>query len=217
MKIIAPSIAIVTTVLLSVAVGRAGDLQEKFYINADAGGIFQQDATFVENGWSSTASFDPGARIDLALGYNINDSLAVELESGVMWDSVNTIDGFALGRFGKSIDLYSIPVLAKLIYRFPTENDWTPYVGVGVGGNIGMFDGKLPSGSYSDTDVTLAFQAEAGVRYALSQHSSIGVAYKFLGTTDQDYNLGDRSFMTDHISFQEVYIHGIFVNFTLNF
>ena len=208
--------AAAAALLISIPSGRAGDGKENLYLNADVGGIFQQNATFIEKGRSSTAAFDPGARIDLALGYHLNDSLAVEVEPGFMENSVKTLNGHSLGRFGDNIDLYSIPLMAKLIYKFPTKNDWTPYVGVGAGANISIFDGSTPGGSFNDTTVSFAYQAEAGIKYALSQHASFGIAYKFLGTTDQDYTF-NQGFFTDRITFQGVYIHGIFVNFTWNF
>lgn len=217
MKIITRSITAVTAVLLvSSASGRAGDWKENLYINADAGGIFQQDAIFNENGWSSTAAFNPGARIDLAVGYHLSDSLAVELEPGFMWNSVDSLNGFSLGQLGQNVDLYSIPVLANLVFNFPTQGGWTPYVGIGAGANISIFDGNTPRASYNDTAVAFAYQAEAGVKYAFSYCALFGIAYKFLGTTDQDYSF-NFPYHTSNISLQGIYIHGIFVNFTWHF
>jgi opacity protein-like surface antigen len=162
--------------------------------------------------WNAT--FNPGVRGDIAVGYNITGSLAAELETGFMWDSMDKINGRSLSSINQSVDLYSIPILANVVYKFQTKSAWTPYVGVGVGGIVGMFDFKNSSTSYSDTDFTLAYQGEAGVKYALTKNASIGIAYKFLGTLNQRYYL---SGIGDHITLDGVYIHGVFANFTWNF
>lgn len=195
----------------------ADDWTQRLYVNADAGGIFQQDGDFHQTGAPTfSTTFNPGLRTDIALGYNLTKSFAVELEPGFMWNSVDTLDGYGLGP-GDSIDLYSIPVLANLVYKFETHNAWTPYVGVGVGANIGIFDGSLHGSSFQDTDVAFAYQAEAGLKYSFTDHVAVGLAYKFYGTTDQNYDLQTAVNYTDHASFSGVYIHGIFANVTWNF
>jgi opacity protein-like surface antigen len=110
-----------------------------------------------------------------------------------------------------------VPILANFVYKFVNDSAWTPYVGVGVGANIGIFEGHTPGSDFSDTSVSFAFQGEAGVKYALSENASVGIAYKFLGTTEQSYNLAISPYFIDHASFDGNYIHGIFANFTWNF
>ncbi len=219
MKNISRSLAAVSTLLLvaTTTTSHAADWTKNLYLNADAGGIFQQDADFTETGLSSTtAAFNPGVRADIAIGYKLSDSMAVELEPGFAWNSIDTLDGYSL-RSGVNIDLYSVPLLVNFVYTFPTHRGWTPYVGVGAGANIGVFDGTLPAVTVRDTDITFAFQAEAGVKYAVTDNSSFGVAYKFLGTTDQSYDLNLTPYYTDHVTLGGIYIHGIFATFTWNF
>src|SRR2546423_647338 len=129
----------------SIAALRADERIHNFYISADAGAIFQQNADFSERGSPNiTAGFNTGARVDLALGYNVNENLALEIEPGFMWNSVDTLGGFSLAGNGRSIDLESVPLLVSLIYRVPTGTAFTPYVGAGIGADITFFDGQLP-------------------------------------------------------------------------
>lgn len=210
MKTIACSIA--TAALLASAAGvRAGNL----YITTDAGGIYQQDATLRQSTTPTyTATFNLGVRGDMAMGYNFNESFATELEIGFLWNSMDKVGGTSLSSIGQSVDLYSVPVLANLIFKVPTKSAWTPYLGVGAGATVGIFEFKDAGQTYADASITPAVQGEAGLKYALNKNASIGIAYKFLGTLDQRYNLRG---IDDHVTLDGVYIHGVYATFTLNF
>lgn len=209
MKIITRSIAAAGTVLAaSAGTAAAAEVVTNLYVKVDAGAVFQQNADWQQSGKQTlTVGFNPGTRADIAVGYNLSKTFAVELESGFMWDSIDTFDGRGPIPV-ESADLYSVPILANAIYKFPATGGWTPYVGAGVGLNVGIFDGSNPSTSFTDSDLSFAYQAEAGVKYALAPHASVGIAYKLLGTTDQDYSSQ---------TFSNIYVHGLFASFMLSF
>lgn len=215
MKTIVPSISIVVASFALVATGAcAQDWTQDFYVKADAGGIVQQNVTLRQTAAPNfTATFNPGARGDVVLGYDISPSWAAEFESGFMSDSMDKVGGTSLNSVNQSVDIYSVPILANIFYKIQTKSAWTPYLGVGAGGIDSKLDFKNGSARFSDTDFTFAYQAEAGVNYALSKNASVGVAYKFLGTADQRYTLGGAN----HITLAGVYIHGVFANFTWKF
>jgi opacity protein-like surface antigen len=189
--------------------------RDNLYLNADVGGVFQQEASLIQNGSSASATFNPGIRADIGLGYDLNDSWAVELETGFMWNSMDKINGVPLSSYSQSVDIYSVPLLANVIYKVPTETSWTPYFGVGVGGVVGIFDLKSSGTDHTDTDFTFAYQAEAGLDYALTENASIGVAYKFLGTLNQHWLLSGSP--DNHVTLDGVYIHAVAVRFTWSF
>jgi len=194
---------------------RAGDLASNLYFVEDAGAIFQQDTTLRQTTTPAyTATFHPGVRGDMMMGANLNDTLALELELGFMWNSMDKVGGVSLSSIDQSLDMYSVPVLANLVCRIPTKSAWTPYLGIGAGANVGIMDFKDSGLTYADADVAPAFQAEAGLKYSFSQHAAIGVAYKFFGTLDQRYNL--RS-IDDRVTLSGVYVHGVYATFTLSF
>ena len=239
LKITIRSITIVCAAfVLSAAGARASDWSDKLhlsatnlYLSADFGGAFQQNAIMTQSlapGWRPTASFNAGNRADIDLGYNLNDSLAVELETGFMWNSMDKVGGASLNSYSQSVDIYSVPVLANVIYKAPLKlpmltskgpvwlkTSWTPYFGVGAGGVVSMFDLKNSGIDYSDTDFTFAYQAEAGLDHALSKNVSIGIAYKFLGTLNQRYYLGGAE--NNHIKLGGVYIHAVVAKLTWTF
>jgi opacity protein-like surface antigen len=139
----------------------------------------------------------------------------VQLEAGMVCNAVDTFLGVKTGqtytrpRDGSTlviqtgdIQLYQIPLLANVHYRLPLNGRLSAHVGAGVGlivGDLSM-DGTTVScfndESYSETswnhttEVVFAYQGTAGVRYALTDNLNLGLAIKFLGTTDQLWSQG---------------------------
>jgi opacity protein-like surface antigen len=208
---------------LTTEINAPTEAKAKLYLNADFGGAFRENAQLRQSQGivpQYSTTFNPGIRADIDLGYNLNDSWAVELETGFIWNSVDEIGGTPLGSYSQSIDLYSIPVLANIIYKVPTKTSWTPYFGVGAGGVVGIFDFKTSGTDFSDTDFAFAWQAEAGLKYALTKNASFGIAYKFLGTLNQRYYLGGGypgGTMNDHVKLDGVYINAVEASFTWTF
>jgi opacity protein-like surface antigen len=225
-KIMKTTIRLITMVSAALFMSATGaraadDWSDNLYLSADFGGVFQQEASLIQNGSSANVTFNPGIRADIDLGYKLNDSWAVELETGFMWNSMDKINGVSFSSYSQSVDIYSVPLLANVIYKVPTETSWTPYFGVGVGGVVGIFDlnNTTRGARYSDTDLTFAYQAEAGLDYALSKNASIGIAYKFLGTLNQHWLLSPKlpGDTYNHLMLDGVYIHAVVVKFTWNF
>ena len=176
------SITMVSVVfLVSAACAGASDWSDNVYLNADVGSALQQNTQFHQStGPTLDATFNPGVRADIDLGYNLNDTWAVEFETGVNWNSINNVGGVELKSISESLNIYTIPLLANVIYKFPTQSSWTPYVGMGVGGVVSMADFGNATSDSSATCFTFAWQAEAGLKYALTKNVSIGVAYSKL-------------------------------------
>ncbi len=195
---------------------------DNLYMNVDAGAVFQQDATLKQsiNGGpvsSASATFDTGFRGDVTLGYNLNNAWAVELETGVIWNSVDKVGGVKLDSLNQRLELYQIPILVNAIYKIPTSGHWTPYFGVGAGGVVNISDASFPGGSGA-TEFTFAYQAEAGVNYAFSKRCSANLAYKFFGTLDPSWNWTlPAGGGTDHGTISGVYTHSLVAGITWTF
>jgi len=184
---------------------------DNWYLSADSGLAIQQDVTDT----GGKVKFDDGVRGGLAVGYNFCDSLAVEFETGVIWNSINSINGDSLSSFsGAHADIYEIPMLVNVIYKIPTHVGLTPYFGVGAGGAATLLKSSnmpLPFPN-NTTDFTFAFQGTAGLKYALGKNMELGVAYKFLGTTDHSWSENGVTFKTDGTM-----THSIVATFTWSF
>jgi opacity protein-like surface antigen len=184
--------------LLAAWTGHAQSVNN-FYFDTGLGAAFQQDASIHASafGNSGNVEFDPGIRADLHFGYNITRCFAAEIESGVIWNNIKNFqtpggDNKA-STLGYSAELYEVPVLANFIYR-PLHGAFQPYIGVGCGGTAGIFDSEnVPlysnanSGRFNANDWTFAYQAELGLKYAITSSIQLGLGYEFLGTTSHDW------------------------------
>ena len=199
-----------------------------FYLNLDIGPTFIPDVQ-VRNSLGNQAAFDTGVGGNLCAGYHLNHWLATELETGVLWNSIDRIGAVSLSQLHSRADLYQIPLKLNLVCNIPTKTRWTPYLGGGVGAMFSVLDShvdpvpsqgpnraaSIPVGNhnFTDTDCTLAYQAIAGLKYNISPHAQIDLGYKFFGTTDHTWN--DRNggqFRTGPI-----YTHAVALSFTWRF
>src|SRR5215470_9553250 len=87
-----------------------GDLQ-RFTFKVNPGVVFMQDVSYREPGVSGSFSVDPGPSLELALGYKLNQSLLIELQSGVL---VFFSGSSHLNQFEEDVrdDIYQVPIMA---------------------------------------------------------------------------------------------------------
>jgi opacity protein-like surface antigen len=206
----------VGSTLLLAAVQSRAQSADKLYLDVSAGPAITQDAAIKVSdfGNSGNVRFDVGPRIGLNLGYDLTPSFAAELESGMIWNGVRSIQPNNLSTFGASADIYEIPMLVNVIYK-PLHGAFQPYVGVGCGGAATIFDSSnipLYGPSFSATDWTFAYQAEVGFKYSVSRKVELGLAYKFLGTSDHDWTDAGHELKTDGTM-----THAIMATFTWQF
>ena len=172
----------------------------KWYFNADAGVNLIQDVTVRVYNGHGTASFDPGLRLDLSGGYKLSESFALEIESGFTYNQLDSSSGN---------NLYQVPILLNLAYSHAFNDKWSVYGSLGAGAGINTLDIKSAG---NDTDCTFDYQASLGVKYAISQNCDLGLGYKFLGTTGNDWKFSGVPVKTD-----EVFNHSILLSFTYKF
>lgn len=166
---------------------------QHLYTEIDLGGVYQQENTTLYQSTANpvTATFNLGIRGNVALGYDISKSFAVEFNTGVLWNSMDKAGPNTLDSQGTSFDTYTVPFMATVIYKVPTKGSWYPYVGVSVGGaaSIAAIQPDLISPIYTDCNFVFAYQAEAGLEYKLTKNFSADIAYQFLGTTDPTWHV----------------------------
>src|SRR5919109_2995613 len=115
--------------------------QGKLYLEFEAGVALQQNVD-VEVPQTVELEFDPGVRFDIGAGYRFSDSLAVEVQVGYVFNSIDLIGGVDPSDVGVDLDLQQIPITANLIYTFPLESRFKPFVGGGAGGSVAVAVGE---------------------------------------------------------------------------
>ena len=166
----------------------------QIYFNGSLGGALQQDMRVKNAG--GKVGFDPGVRFDYSGGFNFSRNFSGELETGVIANRLDTFNGVSLSSMGQKGYLTQIPLLANLIFRAPLQYGITPYIGVGAGGVASTLYLRQPGDRGSDTDINFAYQAMAGVKWALTPNLELGVGYKFLGTPPHTWFQDDPNFYT---------------------
>ena len=131
-------------------------------------------------------SLDPGVRVDIAPGFNFNEYFGFELNTGIIWNSLDAFefeDGFSASVDG---DLLQIPVLANLILRYPTPANITPFIGGGGGGVYERLSFDAPGPDESNDDFFAAYQLFGGVMFEIQENMNVGVVYKYLNVFSED-------------------------------
>jgi opacity protein-like surface antigen len=131
-------------------------------------------------------ALDPGVRVDIAPGLNFNQYFGFELNTGIIWNSLDAFefeDGFSASVDG---DLLQVPLLANLILRYPTPANITPFIGAGGGGVYERLSFDAPGPDESSDDFFAAYQLFGGVMFQLEENINIGVVYKYLSVFSED-------------------------------
>lgn len=197
----------------------------RFYIGADAGGLITGD-TRVKEFFGPVSSgtkvaLDPGARFGFFGGYKLTDWFSVEGETGLNINPIKSITGASIDGDAR---LSNIPLLANVRLQLPHGKcPVTPYIGGGAGGSASIIgieheielNGVDVHGS--DASWVWAWQAFAGLRYAITDNIGIGVEYHYLATTGPDWQADSHGTASDHLRFLGVQSHAISVAFDMTF
>lgn len=215
MKIRLLAILSVCAVLALPITGRG----EGFYFNAATGTALAERVDL--NGFFGPTpgvklELHPGFRIGVAGGYNFNQYVGAEFETGLIYNRVKGI--VAGGNFDAA--LVHVPMMANVVFRCDrTNSHWVPYFGAGAGvdvSEIGLRNVTFNAVRADGIDSTVAFgwQAFAGLRYRISQKMSLGAGYKFYAARKAGWDFGGPA---DSIQTGAARIHNIVGEFNLKF
>lgn len=199
---------------------------DRFYIGADAGGALTGD-TRVKQFFGPVApgtkvSLDPGVRVGFIGGYKLTDWFSVEGETGVIANNIKSITG---ANIDGNASLANVPFLLNARFELPHGNcPVTPYLGGGAGGAASIInidhhidlDGVRMRGN--DATAVFAYQAFAGLRYAITDQMGLGVEYHYFATTGPTWSADSTSgTASDHLRMVGVQSHMISLAFDYHF
>ena len=160
------------------------------YFNADAGANWAQDPDVEIGGLSGDVELDVGFRFSAGVGYNLNKSWGFEFDTGWVFNDIKDAGDSSLSH---------VPFIVNAVYRFPLGAKFESYIGAGAGGTYSVLTVDDVGVDDDDGDVVFAWQAIAGVRYLLSETMSVGVGYKYLGTSESEYDIQGVSVKIDTV------------------
>ncbi len=190
-----------------IAASPDGTAPHSFYLNIDPGVAWMQDVSFRDDSGSGNLKFNPGPKLDVAGGYQFTESLAVEVQAGVLFlFSNNTrFNGFE----EVHEDFLQFPIMANLSYQIPHWSSFRPFVGVGIGGvYTALYDDEGIGLNTVGDDFNFGYQGFAGVRYQINQQLALGLEYKFMGTLDHNFG---------NLHLGETRTHSIAISLSLRF
>jgi opacity protein-like surface antigen len=168
------------------------------YFAIDAGVAFQQDVEIKSistlPGYDGGAElvFDPGVRVDLIGGWNFTEDCSAELELGILYNEIDELvddtGSFPFSSTDTEFALYQFPIMVNGIYRFPVSCPVKPYIGLGVGGIVHVEKVRFGGDDDYEEDITFGYQGQAGLRWDFAEGAALTLGYKFLGSTDPDFN-----------------------------
>lgn len=190
-----------------------------FYAKVDVGPTWMQDATlksFPGVAGERKVRFDPGGRLTIGGGYKFAEWFGVELETGVAGNEIDSVSG------GANLDdafIVNVPVMANAVFECHRCGNWVPFIGGGGGISSTVLDADVldvnGSGVHgSDADVVGAWQGFAGVRYNINKHWSVGVAYRYLGTSGAEWDVRDD---VADIRMSALHTHSVTAGFVFRF
>jgi opacity protein-like surface antigen len=208
------SLLLIAAGSLSMAMFTQPGHSQNFYFDADMGVALADDVKlrqFVVPTSGIDLELEPGMRLSVAGGYNFNDFVGVQLETGIIHNEVDNIDA-SIGH---------VPMLVNVVFRYDRpESKWVPYAGAGAGGDASLIqvdDVFAPNGTLVDGEestVVFAWQLFAGVRYKLNDMMSIGAGYKFYSAEGASWDVHGTG---GEIETGTADVHSFGVNFNMKF
>ena len=149
-------------------------------------GFFSDSEITAEN-----FTFEPGFRFDVEFGYNIYDWLSVSLQSGVVYNAIDTygvsVDGSSLPLPADG-ELLQVPIQIDGILRWPGKTAFKPFIGGGVGAiwqqldvnNFTALD-EIIQANYCRSAFQFGYNAQIGANYTVAPGVDFYGVFKLLG------------------------------------
>jgi len=179
---------LLTISLLSIARAEQG----KFYVAADAGAVVTTDTGLEEFfgeplAPNSELTFDPGFRLGVRGGYGVTDWFDAEVETGIMANKINSVTGAS----ETDASLANLPLLINARFHCPAFHGVSPYFGGGLGMSTTVLSADaLVIGNTildgSTAGIAFAYQAFAGIRFAINERMGLSLEYHYFATTDTE-------------------------------
>ncbi|MEY2407640.1 MAG: outer membrane protein beta-barrel domain [Verrucomicrobiota bacterium] len=184
-----------------------------FYLNAE-GGVALADQVNLKQFFGPTGGvqldFDTGARFTASGGWNFNEYIGIEGETGFIYNSFRKIEA----------SLSHVPMMANVVVRYDQPNcNWIPYAGVGAGGDVSIISldnvtGNGVTADGSEATLEFAWQAFAGLRYRFNPSMSIGAGYKYYSVDGASW---DFAGFNNSIRIGHANVHSILIEFNMKF
>jgi OOP family OmpA-OmpF porin len=177
--------AISVTGLVAALPAAAYERTPALYMALGAGANIMSDADIDGGAIGTKADYDTGLAGAIALGFKRSDGFRSEFEIAGRSNDVGSLQGMS----GASGDVDAFTAMGNILYDFQGFGKIKPYLGGGIGLARVRFDGVRPvgGGQINDHDLAFAYQGIAGLSYAINNTFEVFGDYRYLGTSDLDF------------------------------
>jgi len=170
-----------------------------FSVNAGAVWVNDSDLDIDFLGDIGELSYDAGYGVNAAFGNAYGNGVRSELELAYRTNDIDEISISGLGSGSIDGEVSSWGLMVNVYYDFDTGSAIKPFVGAG----IGFANVDLELEGESDDDNVFAYQAMAGVGFAVSKAVTLDLQYRFYATDDPSYKFEgmgvDSEYMTHNV------------------
>lgn len=164
-------------------------LDEGFYVGAQVGANNGPASTLSGTNQTNTAHYNWSPNGLIEGGYRFGEGLRLGAEFGYTATTVGNITGGdATGRSGGKGETNAFTFMGTAYYDFNTNSPWRPFIGAGIGvahvRQDGLKDLFYPGRSGTANDTGFAYQASAGLAYAIDANTDVTLTYRYLATAD---------------------------------
>jgi opacity protein-like surface antigen len=192
---------IVVCSMLLFSFAASGVCGEGRYVSCNIGLSKMRDSDVTFSGMENeTLHFESvrGLACGAAIGYGFSNNVRLEAEIAYQkndLDKTNSKDG--------DIELYgnssSTTFLLNGYYDFKNRSAFTPF----IGGGIGLATVKVNNfgpGNIDDKDGAPAYQATAGIGYALTRQITLDLRYRYFWTSDLTFDNAKATYSSNNIT-----------------
>ena len=169
------------------------------YVSGNLGIGFPMDSDLSDSSGSLTVESDPGFALGVAAGYNFG---MFRLEGEIGYQK-NDLDKVSVGPVSVSAsgDVTNTYFLGNGYFDFINSSPFTPYVSAGIGfAKLKVNDFAVLGTRIGDSDDTVfAYQAGAGVGYAINKNFTIDLKYRYFATENPNFDGLDGEYASHNI------------------
>lgn len=127
-----------------------------------------------------------GLAVGVALGYDFG-GVRIEGEVAYQKNSLDKVAGTGVALAG---DIDSLAVLVNGYWDLENSSLWTPFLGVGIGVAVVNPNGANSTYLPDDYDFVFAYQVSAGLGYAINEHVTFDLTYRYFATAEPKFFRG---------------------------
>lgn len=174
------------------------------YVSGNLGLAVASDSDVTDStvpGTTIEIESDSGMALGVAAGYGFANN--TRLEGEIAYQKNDLDKARALGVVGLTGDTSSLALLLNGYYDFVNKSPMTPFISAGVGlARVDVNDMNMPGSGFpnaNDDDTVFAYQLGAGVGYAVNAKVSLDVKYRYLGTSDPEFDTTDVEYSSHNV------------------